>query len=355
MFGDPIELKELPNTFHWGMLLSSSINLKRIDPDTWRKLLTETKRARPAHAADLDALVKKQFDDRRIFPVNERTVRLMEQRDAIGTAIGIAGLDRARILQSLDPSKISSADSALELLDSELLQERDALRIDQGVFGALLRQGMRHAQFKGDRGGEVRVHIYDGKPLETVLGIDLLIYLALYRAYVLVQYKMMKKAKRRDGGWYYPVDEHLRGQLAAMNRAAAVMKPNETVPLPLGDWRLAEEVFFWKFCEATRISDAEGSLVHGMTLSRPHLASFLELADSEVESGARRVGYANCPRYLTPTQFVDLAQAGWIGGGAGARAVIERLLEANQLGGRQTILAAVSQAKDLKTLRRGWR
>src|SRR6185312_4138939 len=147
-FDNPIELKELPNTFHWERLLSSSINLQRIDPNTWRKLLTEIKRVRPAHAADLDALVKKQFDDRRIFPVNERTVRLMEQRDAIGTAIGIAGPDRARILQSLDPSKISSADSALELLDSELLQERDALRIDQGVFGALLRQGMRHAQFK---------------------------------------------------------------------------------------------------------------------------------------------------------------------------------------------------------------
>jgi hypothetical protein len=81
-------------------------------------------------------------------------------------------------------------------------------------------------------------------------------------------------------------------------------------PTPVGDWRLSDEVFFWKFCEATRTSDSDASLVHGITLARPHLESFLQLAESRGRSNARRVGYENCRRYLTTSDFVSLAQAG---------------------------------------------
>jgi hypothetical protein len=354
MFDEPIEFKELPPTLSRGLALSTSIDLHRIDPSAWQKLLDHMQGLRPADAAAIEQLVKSQFDDRRIFAINERTERLMEQRDAIGTAIEIAGLDRARVLQTLDASKVGSANSALDLLDSEPLQEQDALRFDHAAFGALLTQGMRHAQFRSDGGAQVRVHIYDRKKLESWLGIDLLIYLELYRAYILVQYKMMKKGEREDGGWYYLVDDHLRTQLSLMNNAATQMQSASMSPLPMGDWRLSEEVFFWKFCETTRRSDTEGSLVHGMTLPRPHLESFLQLTESEGKSGGRRIGYENCRRYLTNTQFADLAQGGWIGGGAGARTVMEDLLKANQREGRQTILTVVARARNLKQIRRRW-
>jgi YD repeat-containing protein len=112
-------------------LLSTSINLKRIDQEAWVKLLSHVKRLRTAHATEIEWLVKQQFEDHRIFPVNERNVRLMEQRDAIGTAIDIAGLDRAGVLETMEATRVTTADSALELLDSEPLQEQDALRIDQ--------------------------------------------------------------------------------------------------------------------------------------------------------------------------------------------------------------------------------
>jgi hypothetical protein len=354
MFEEPIELKELPSALRRPQLFSTSFNVRRIEPETSQELLDRIKALRPSYAAQLDHLVKSQFEDRRIFPVTERNQRLMEQRDAIGMAVQVAGLDRDRLLKSLDASKVDTADSALDLLDSEPIQEQDALRIDQAVFGALLTQGMKHARFSNERGAQVRIHIYDRKPLESVLGIDLLIYLALYKAYILVQYKMMKRARRKDGGWYYPVDEHLLTQLSAMNRAAALMQPVAAPPIPMGDWRLSEEVFFWKFCKATRMSDSEGSLVHGITLSRPHLESFLQLSESQGKSGARRIGYENCMRYLTTSQFVELARAGWIGGGGSARVLLEEMLEANQSGGRQTILAIVSQAEHLKDVRRGW-
>jgi hypothetical protein len=272
MFDDPVELMDLPKAFRSAQLLSTSISLRRIPQGTWTELLGQVKRLRPAYARGINRLVEQQFEDHRIFPVDGRTVRLMEQRDAIGTVIDIAGLDRKGILESADTTKVYTASSALELLDSDPLQKQDALRLDQSAFGTLLTQGMRHARFANDRGAEVRVHIYDRKPLESVLGIDLLIYLEPYRAYILVQYKMMTRAGRSEGGWHYPVDQHLRDQLSSMNRVASLMQREAASPQSVGDWRLSDEVFFWKFCEATRMADTEGSLVHGLTLSRPHLA-----------------------------------------------------------------------------------
>src|SRR5262249_5249393 len=156
--------------------------------------------------------------------------------------------------------------------------------------------------------------VYDRKPLESVLGIDLLIYMSLYKAYILIQYKMMESSDKLRGKWSYSIDDHLRNQLAAMNRAAARFGRGAS-PVPVPDWRLSEEVFFWRFCESTRLSDAEGSLVHGITLGRTHLDSFINLPESTQLGAAARIGYGNCHRYLSTSQFVDLAKDGWIGGG----------------------------------------
>ena len=255
----------------------------------------------------------------------------------------------------LETQNLDRAKSVLDLLDSEPLQEQDAIRADQQAFGTLLTSGMRHARFSDDSGAEVRVHVYDKKPLETLLGIDLLIYLQLYDAYILIQYKMMQKSKRADERWYYTTDAHMQKQLATMKRVVSSIPPPASGPMPIRDWRLNEEAFFWKFCESTRDSDADGALVHGITLCRTHLESFLALPASAGPNGGRRVGYGNCQRYLTTTQFVDLAQAGWIGGGPGMRHTMEDILAANQQGGRQVLLTAVSQARQLDELRRGWK
>jgi hypothetical protein len=356
MFDEPIGLGELPKKFWDDELFSTSLDLRRIAPDNWRDLLHVIRVVRPKDADSLRKLEFRRSEDRRIFPSDERTERLMEQRDAIGVAIDIAGLDRARILRTWNPHQTSVADSALDLLDSEPLHEQDAIRQDQAVFGNLLTQGMRHARFSSDHGREVRIHVYDRKPLESVLGIDLLVYLALYKSYILIQYKMMEKSSGAEEKWYYSVDSHLLDQLESMNKVARLFGARDPEQTSMIQWRLSDEVFFWRFCESTRQSDTEGSLVHGITLSRPHLNSFLNLPEAKRLGGTNpRIGYGNCRRYLSTSQFIDLAQAGWIGGGEGAYGFIEALLKKNQAGGRQTLLAFISQAEELEKLSRTWR
>ncbi len=263
MFERPVELSELPTQFRDKALYSTSVNVRRLDATTWRELLDRIKTLRPEARHAITALEARRLSDRRIFPSDGRTARLMEQRDAIGIAVDIAGLDRAAVLETFDTSRIDGADSVLDLLDSEPLQEQDAIRQDQIAFGKLLQPDMRHAQFSNRAGAHVRVHVYDRKPLETVIGIDLLVYLSLYKAYLLLQYKMMERSDRLAGKWSYRIDQHLLDQLTAMNQAAARFRSPAAQAIPMASWRLSEEAFFWRFCESTRLSDAEGSLESG--------------------------------------------------------------------------------------------
>lgn len=151
MFEEPILRSDLPKRLRDDDLFSTSIDLRRIPPQTWRDLLDKIRAIRPKDADRLRTLEFQRFEDRRIFPSGARALRLMEQRDAIGVAIDIAGLDRPKLLKTWNPRKVGQADSALDLLDSELLQEQDAIRQDEVVFGDLLTRGMRHARFSSGR------------------------------------------------------------------------------------------------------------------------------------------------------------------------------------------------------------
>ena len=353
MFEEPVTFDRLPRKFRSARLHSSTISLNRLQASDWNELLHQLSVLRPALSGAIADLVKARSVDRRLFATTPREQRLLEERDAIGLTVDIAGLDRAALLKSVNIEAVSQANSVLDVLGLEPLQEQDALRHDQQVFGELLQAGMRHVRLAGPRGTEVRIHVYDKKPLETVAGIDLLIYQELYDSFILVQYKMMKRTRSETGGWSYTVDAHARAQLAAMNAVAT--RSHHVSPAAVTDWRLSDEIFFWKFCETTRMSDSESSLIHGITMSRPHFQHFLSLPESRSKRGGQVVGYANCNRYFTNSQFVELASDGWIGGGRGSSALIQKLLQANQAGGRRALLAAIHPGDAFERRQRGWK
>jgi hypothetical protein len=280
----------------------------------------------------------------------------VEQRDCVGLALEIANLDRQAILRSLDISTTDEARSILDLLDHEPLYEQDAIRHDQRVFKGLLTSQMRHGVFTNGTDQVVRIHVYDKKPLETILGIDLLVFQETYQSFLLLQYKMMKPSYERGSKtWSYLVDSQVWQQIAAMNRAQAKIYEDEMPGTGMWDWRLNGGAFYFKFCESTRPNARADSLIRGLTLSLEHLSQFLSLKDSEGEHGGRRVGYSNCPRYLNNSQFVELAREGWIGCDRSGYEFIRSVLEANQAGGRLCMLAVVEGSGAPNAIERGWR
>lgn len=324
--------------------LCTAETFRRIPPAEWQPLLQAIKRVRPELGGQLDDLVAKREEKTALTGHESRILRLTEQRDAVGLALDIASLDRQTILRGAHLSRVGEASSVLDLLDHQLLQEQDLIRRDQQVFqGLLSADQVRSGRFHGPGAHEVRVHVYDKKPLETVLGIDMLIYMADFESYLLLQYKSMKpKSDDKGKTWSYLVDGQLRQQIDAMDRAVDAMghEPPHCADA-MRHWRLADEAFYFKFCETTRPDARDDALVAGITLGHSHLKRFLSLPEASGEHGGHRVGYSNCPRYLNNTQFVELARDGWIGCDQRGFQFISSVVQAGIEGGRAAMLAVI--------------
>lgn len=333
---------EMADAFNPRDRICTAETFRRIPHTEWLLVLDAIKHVRPEIAGRLDTLLEMRGEQHRMSGDDARTLRLVEQRDAIGLILDMATMDRQTILRAARYEKIDAAQSALDILDHEPLQEQDLIRKDQAIFGKLLTSDMRGARFVGPGGREVRVHVYDKKPLETVLGIDLLIYQEAYRSFLLLQYKNMK-AKSDDEGksWSYLVDPQLQKQIQTIERAVGAIQRQPQSVSGLMDWRLNSEAFYFKFCESTRPDARDDALVAGITIGYSHLKQFLGLPESIGEHGGQRIGYHNCPRYLNNTQFVDLARDGWIGCDQQGFALISDILAAGQEGGKVAMLAVI--------------
>ena len=340
----PISQNELGQVMAFNIKerVSTSERLKRIPVPEWVPLLNAVKRLRPGITDQLDALIRKREEERRIEGDSPRLLRLMEQRDAIGLALDVASLDRQGILREANYDKTDSAKSALDLLDQEPLQEQDLIRKDEQIFKKLLMGDMRAARFIGPGKREVRVYVYDKKPLETVLGVDLLIYQESYKSFLLLQYKNMEQVSAARGQtWSYLVDNQIHQQITAMEKGLVAIQRQANLPQGFNDWRLHSGPFYFKFCETTRPNARDDALVGGITLGLDHLSHFLTLPDATGKHGGRRVGYENCPRYLNNTQFVNLAREGWIGCDQKGYQLITEVLTANKAGGKTAMLAVI--------------
>lgn len=341
---EPIKPDEIADVLPAAARLCTAETFRRIPHEEWSALLDAIKRIRPETADQLDALVEMREQQTRLSGNEARVLRLAEQRDALGLALDIASLDRKSILRKAQVSRVPTAASVLDLLDQEALQEQDLVRIDQHAFaGLLVAEKVRSGRFTGPGARQVRVHVYDKKPLETVLGIDLLIFLADYDAYLLLQYKSMESKSDDEGKtWSYLVDQQLRDQISAMDRAeAAIAKLPALGANAMKHWRLTSEAFYFKFCETTRPDARDDALVAGITLGHSYLKNFLSLPAARGKNGGHRIGYGNCPRYLNNTQFVELAREGWIGCDQRGYALISAVIQAGIDSGRSAMLAVI--------------
>ena len=156
---------------------------------------------------------------------------------------------------------------------------------------------------------KVKVRITDKEPLETALGVDLLIYHSLYNSLIFVQYKGMEKDGR--DGWVYTPDAQLKVQLASMAAARTAMESRTKATATLAAQRLNEELFYFKLCERRKPDAGDASLVAGMSMTALHFEEFLTFPESMGgPSGGVRVGYKSCHRYFNNTEFVTLAKGG---------------------------------------------
>lgn len=346
VFDEPISESEfLVTDLH--AVVCTPETLKRTEPTTWDALIVELCQARPKSAEAIAQLISLRETERRLLGHSARVERLNEQRDGLGLTLDIAQLDRSSVMKAMKVQESEKANSILDLLDAIPVQERSLLEHDARVFNILLgSQGSRSAVFSDNSERSVRIHVADKTDLETVLGIDLIIYSTCYENFLLLQYKRMDK---ENDGWAYHVNpsSNLHSQLKSMDafRAAAKTASSPPPAPTLWSYRLNDEPFYFKFCEQFRPNARDDSLIPGITLSAPHLKEFLTVPEALGERGGKSVGYHNCPRYLNNTEFIQLARVGWIGAGQQSVPLLRKVLEANQQGGRAAMLSVIDTPK----------
>lgn len=328
-------------------------NLRRTDNSTWNGLVAELRRLRPEASDAIDHLIALRVEERRLFGESNRVDRLNEQRDGVGLSLDIAEMDRSNVLKSLNIAHVDTASSILDLLEGLPIQERTLLEHDARIFRLLLGDvPNKSAMFSDDREKSVRVYVVDQTPIETALGVDLIIYSTCYDNFLLLQYKRMDKV---GIGWSYQVSpsSNIHQQLHRMSafRSATVAMP--PLPATLWSYRLNDGPFYFKFCEQFRPNARDDSLVPGITMSEFHLREFLNLPEAKGPSGGLSVGYNNCPRYLNNTEFIQLARVGWIGSGPQSISLLKHVLDANAEGGRSAMFAVIDIPKKTSASGRG--
>ncbi|WP_156443581.1 hypothetical protein [Burkholderia sp. MSMB1835] len=353
IFKEPISIHEADNSNGFIAKISTAEQLQRIDAHTWAALIDLVKRLRPKHAQELDRLVERRLEERRLLGNDNRITRLTEQRDAVGLCFDIAGLDRRAIFRSGNASRANSASSVLDLLDAQPISERSLIEQDARAFQTVFATGGATGEFVGPAGRNVRTYVTDATPIETATGVDLLIFQEQYYSFLMLQYKGMQKDVVVPG-WSYRVDgSNLDHQISAMKR----IRSASSIPAGNGelrDLRLNDEPFYFKFCERTRPDASDDSLIAGITMSAPHVEHFLKLPEATKQGHGRRIGYENCPRYFNNSEFVTLARSGWIGCGAPTTNLMAAILAARD-SGRSAILAVIGGPSDLRASDRGRR
>lgn len=311
---EPVVPEELVAILNLAPSISYLHEQQPLIPEIWDQLIARLMEIRPTAVEDITRILKRRITESTVIATSLRDERLQEQTDAIGLITDIGRGDRTEHLKGIDLDRRKEAESALDLFTDITIRhhERDFLDHDRGMFQPLLKSDYRSIEFPGSNGSRIAIHIHDRMPLESVFGTDILIYQERYCSVLMLQYKTMRPTG--NGAQCYWADDQLDKQLArmeAIEREIAQDIPSES--LSMRQWRLNDGTSYVKFCDQTPLRRNDSRLASGFILSASHLCTFLASDAAKGPHGGRPVSREKCPRYLSNTQFVDLASSGWIG------------------------------------------
>jgi hypothetical protein len=232
------------------------------------------------------------------------------ERDAVGLALGAAGFTRSEQLRGWRGDAETPFLTGLQ----ELRVTEDAIiYYDAGVFGdwePISEHLVGIVQFEqGDR--KLTVVNANRTDIEKNLGVDLLYYSHNYEAYVLVQYKRLRK----DGEtWEFrpSQDRNFEPELQRMREIAA---PGEDDGDP-DEHRLGENFCFVKFCKpntSATARTAKGELSGGMYLPLDYLDKLLATDRLKGSRDGVTFRYDRVGRWMTNGDFEAIVRNAWVG------------------------------------------
>lgn len=303
------------------------------------RAMEAVKRLRPAQANEIGRL-ERALD---VPPVRRGAAAeiVAMEKDAVGVALDIAGFDRAPIGEIGEVDEEEETPFLGRLRRASLVEDQ-IINHDAGVFADwdLARQSVVGATDFEQDGKRLTVINVNRLAPEHSLGVDLVYYHHTYEAFVLVQYKRMRREEiEEQERLVYRPDAHHRDQVAQMRQLGTAADP--TVPK---EYRLNPDACYFKLCNPETLDPYSTALLPGMYLP-------LELSEFLIDSGAisgpgggPAFSYETVERRLSNTLFTDLVQAGWVGTRGDVSARLRPIIEFMVENGRSVVLAMESTA-----------
>lgn len=243
------------------------------------------------------------------------------QHDAVKLAINAFGGDgEAYSLEIQGPTAIAS----VRVMEDAAI-EHDARWLPGWTMDASDLTG--RARFS-KHDGELEIYTANRRPLEQLLGVDL-IYLNERRgALVLLQYKMLERGRDMSEGWQVRIDWQFEDELGRMRRFDADLDPD-------GPYRLHPGSFFVKMMKRHSAATAAG-----IVISLGHLDHMLANGGLRGSRGGLRIDHAELDgHYLRSEAFVELIRSGYIGTRGATTDHLRALIEAALTEGRAVVAA----------------
>jgi len=273
---------------------------------------------------------------------------LAAQKEAVNTALNIAGIDRSALLRWV-PGREQK--SLLDGLGEVRLREDQMIYNDLSVafagLTAVRASIVGGVQFESD---DVRLEVLvaNRTPLEMQTGADLLYFNATYESFVFVQYKVMEKLK--TSGVAEAIYRLPNAQLAAeIGRMDALLKQIRGTGKPTNrhGFRLHENPFYLKLCPRMTFHPDDVSLTPGMYVPLEQWRFIEKDSDLVGPRGGRAVSYRNVGRYLDNTDFSNLVRDAWIGTTPHQSAIVGPLIQAVLSEGKAVVIAVKRNKKEL--------
>jgi hypothetical protein len=333
---DPLRLDDLKAA------LPSSVRrffgLGLLGEGTGLRAMEAVKRLRPEQADEIGRLERAL--DRPPLRRGAAAEIVAMEKDAVGVALDIAGFDRSPI------GEIGEVDDEEETpflgrLQRASLVEDQIINHDAGVFADwdLVRQSVVGATDFELEGKRLTVINVNRLAPEHSLGVDLIYYHHTYEAFVLVQYKRMRREEiDEQERLVYRPDAHHREQVAQMRQLDTLAAD----PVAPREYRLNPEACYFKICNPETLDPYATALLPGMYLPLELSELLIDSGEIAGPAGGPAFSYETVERRLSNTLFTDLVQAGWVGTRGDVSAQLRPIVEFMVENGRSVVLAVES-------------
>jgi hypothetical protein len=271
---------------------------------------------------------------------------LAQQKESVGLALKISGLDTRQLL-AWSPPLDGEPTSFLDGLPEARVREDAMVAHDLGQvpgFEAIKAYSFAARMFEA-KGTRLTVILANKLPLEQQFGTDLIYYNETYRSFVMVQYKAMERAGSGKAEFRLPSPQ-LDAEIARMDAtlaAISALSDDES----RDSFRLHGNPFFLKLCARHVFNPDDGGLFPGMYLPLDYWRRLVLHEATEGTRGGRLVTFENVGRKLSESEFIPLVAGAWVGTGISQSTVLERVVREVIENGKAITLAVQSRTGKL--------